>query len=99
VRANLETLPLWVREGGLVPLGPALRWTGERRTDEIELRVAPFAGDGESRFVVPIDEERVPLRYVARAGTHRIEVGASRARFRIVALGAGAPAIEVVEPR
>ena len=99
IRANLETLPLWVREGGLVPLGPVLRWTTERRTDEIEVRVAPFAGDGESRFVVPIDEERVPLRYVARAGTHRIEVGASRARFRIVALGADAPAIEVVEPR
>jgi hypothetical protein len=80
-----------------VPLGPALRWTGERRTDEIELRVAPFAGDGESRFVVPVDGERVSLRYVARAGVHRIEIGASGARFRIAPLGSGAPTIAVVE--
>jgi hypothetical protein len=39
----------------------------------------------------------VSLRYVARAGVHRIEIGASGARFRIAPLGSGAPTIAVVE--
>lgn len=92
VRADLETL----REGHVVTLGPALRWVDERPTDEIELRVAPFTRDGETRATVSVGTERIEVRYVSRGGVQRIDVGASPARFRVVALGATPPPIEVV---
>lgn len=44
--APLETLPLFVRAGSILPLGPILQYTSERPADPIELRVYPGA-DGE----------------------------------------------------
>jgi alpha-D-xyloside xylohydrolase len=96
VHADLETLPLYVREGHVVALGPALRWVDERPTDEIELRVAPFSGDGETLATVSVGTERIAVRYASRSGVQRIEIGAGPARFRVVPLGAAPPPIEVV---
>jgi alpha-D-xyloside xylohydrolase len=96
VGAPLDRMPLYLREGATVPLGPPLDWVGQRPTDAIHLRVAPFVGDGERQCVVPVDEERVPVRYLARSGKHQITVGLSRARFEVEAMGPNPPAIEVV---
>ncbi len=41
--APLETLPLYVRAGSIVPLGPSLQWAAEKSADPIELRVYPGA--------------------------------------------------------
>jgi alpha-D-xyloside xylohydrolase len=44
--APLERLPLYVRGGSIVPMGPAMEWTSEKPADPIELRV--YAGaDGD----------------------------------------------------
>jgi alpha-D-xyloside xylohydrolase len=96
VAAPLDTLPLWLREGAVVPLGPVMQWVGERPTDEIVLRIAPYATDGDTRLEVPVDDAVVAVHYVASGGTHRITVGASRVRFIIQPVGAGAPAVELV---
>jgi alpha-glucosidase (family GH31 glycosyl hydrolase) len=90
VEADLETLPLWIREGGIVPLGPAMSYVDEIPTDAIELRVGAWSGDGESELVVPVDGERVPVRYTARAGAHTVEVGPTSVDFRLAEPGAGA---------
>jgi alpha-glucosidase len=45
VDAPLERLPLFVRGGSVVPLGPVLQHTGERAVDTLLLRVYP--GDGQ----------------------------------------------------
>ena len=41
--APLETLPLFVRAGSIVPLGPDLQYATEKPADPIELRVYPGA--------------------------------------------------------
>lgn len=41
--APLETLPLFVRAGSIVPMGPAMEYTGQKPEDPIELRVYPGA--------------------------------------------------------
>ena len=83
VEADLETLPLWIREGGIVPLGPVMSYVDEVPTREISLRIAPWSGDGESEFAVPVNGERVEIRYTARAGEHSVEVGPSSVDFRL----------------
>ena len=44
--APLSKLPLFVRAGSIIPMGPAMEWTTEKPADPIELRVYPGA-DGD----------------------------------------------------
>ena len=41
VDAPLERLPLFVRQGALLPLGPVLQYEGERKLNDIEILVYP----------------------------------------------------------
>jgi alpha-D-xyloside xylohydrolase len=51
--APIETLPLFVRAGSILPLGPELQYATEKPADPIELRVYPGA---DSRFTLYEDE-------------------------------------------
>jgi alpha-D-xyloside xylohydrolase len=44
--APLEKLPLYVRAGSIVPMGPTMEWSTEKPADPIEIRVYPGA-DGD----------------------------------------------------
>ena len=44
--APLSKLPLFVRAGSIVPMGPAMEWTTEKPADPLEVRVYPGA-DGD----------------------------------------------------
>jgi alpha-D-xyloside xylohydrolase len=51
--APLSKMPLFVRAGSIVPMGPAMEWTTEKPADPIELRIYPGA-DGD--FVLYEDQ-------------------------------------------
>jgi alpha-D-xyloside xylohydrolase len=53
VPAPLETMPLHVRAGSIVPFGPHLQYAGEKPADPIELRLYPGA---DGRFDLYEDE-------------------------------------------
>lgn len=55
VEAPLDRLPLFVRDGAIIPQGPVLQYDGERPTDEITLMVYP---EGASSFVLYDDDGR-----------------------------------------
>jgi hypothetical protein len=46
--------------------------------------------------VVPVNDERVEVRYVAAAGSQRVELGPSRVGFGVEILGEPAGPIDVV---
>jgi alpha-D-xyloside xylohydrolase len=71
---GLDTMPLHLREGAVIPMGPDLRWVGERPTDPLTVVVAPFEDAGRTELTVPVDGREVAIRYQARAGRHRVEV-------------------------
>jgi alpha-D-xyloside xylohydrolase len=94
VTADLATLPLYVREGGLVPLGPVMNFVDERATDEITLRLAPFAGDGETLFGIPLEGGTARVRYTARRGRHEVTLPSASVRFEVEVLGTEPPRVE-----
>lgn len=47
--APLSKLPLYVRAGSIIPLGPAMEWSTQKPADPIELRIYPGA-DGDFTF-------------------------------------------------
>jgi alpha-glucosidase (family GH31 glycosyl hydrolase) len=53
--APLDRLPLLVRGGAIVPMGPVVQHTGERSLDEVTLRIYP---EGTSRFELYDDDGR-----------------------------------------
>jgi alpha-glucosidase (family GH31 glycosyl hydrolase) len=55
VEAPLDRLPLFVRAGAIVPMGPVVQHTEERPLDEITLLIYP---DGVSRFDLYEDDGR-----------------------------------------
>lgn len=83
VEADLETLPLFVREGAAVPLGPVMNYVDEKPTGRVELRIAPFTADGRTRIDVPLGEGSVPVEYVADGGAHRVTIGPTDAAFDV----------------
>lgn len=42
-RIDLDTMPLYVRAGSILPMGPELQYAGEKSADPVELRVYPGA--------------------------------------------------------
>jgi alpha-D-xyloside xylohydrolase len=74
VQHGLDTMPLYLREGAVVPLGPVMRWVGERPADPLTVVVAPFEAAGRTELRVPLDGREVTIRYEARAGRHTVEV-------------------------
>jgi alpha-glucosidase (family GH31 glycosyl hydrolase) len=55
VAAPLDRLPLLVRAGAILPLGPLVQYTGERPMDELTLQIYPH---GLSRFDLYEDDGR-----------------------------------------
>ena len=47
--APLKKLPLYVRAGSIIPMGPTMEWSTEKPADPIEVRVYPGA-DGDFTF-------------------------------------------------
>jgi len=85
--APIETLPLYIRAGSIVPMGPVLQYATEKPADPIELRVYPGA-DGE--FTLYDDENdnyhyeqgafaTIPIRWDDQANT--LTIGDRRGEF------------------
>jgi alpha-glucosidase len=53
VAAPLERLPLLVRSGAIIPLGPVMQYDGESEVDEVTLLIYP---DGQSTFELYEDD-------------------------------------------
>ncbi len=96
VEVDMETMPLYIREGGIIPMGPIMNYVGEIKTDEIQLRIALFDGDGKSTFAVPVNEEKIPVEYIASNGKHTVKIGRNDIVFKIEASGDKNKSIETI---
>jgi len=104
--AGLDTIPLFVREGAILPLGPIQQYVGEKPSDTIELHIWPgataelrwYEDDGES---MAHEREVFCKRVVTQATTERgalLRLSEVQGRFaskvktwRIVLHGIGKP--------
>jgi len=86
--ATLDRLPLYVRAGSIVPMGPDLEYAAERPADPIELRVYPGANGS---FTLYEDENdgydyekgvyaTIPMHWDDAGGT--LTIGERQGRFR-----------------
>ena len=85
--APLDRIPLFVRAGSIVPMGPFLQYTDEKKPDPLEIRVYPGA-DGD--FTLYEDEgdgygyekgERAEIPFRWDEGRRTLLIGARKGRF------------------
>lgn len=102
--APLETMPLYVRAGSIIPMGPELQYTSERPADPIELRI--YAG-ADGQFTIYEDDgttyryekgEHATISFAWNDVSHTLAIGArvgsfdgmlKERSFRIVRVGSG----------
>jgi alpha-D-xyloside xylohydrolase len=74
VNMPLDRIPLYLREGAIVPLAPVVNYIGETPTTEIEVLIAPLANDGTRRFDFVVDGQPATVTYKATSGRHQVEI-------------------------
>ncbi len=87
IEAPIDILPLYVKEGAVIPLGEAKNTVGEIKNDQIELRVYPFSGDGVTNFTVDTVNTEFEVEYKAEKGKHTLKIGKTDVVVNVVVVG------------
>ncbi|MDB5883506.1 MAG: glycoside hydrolase family 31 [Ramlibacter sp.] len=85
VDAPLDRLPLFVREGAIIPMGPVVQHSGEQILEQVTLLIYP---GGESRFSL-YEDDGTTNRY--REGAHAITEIECRQQDGLVVVTIAAP--------
>ena len=88
-RAEIERIPLYIREGAIIPMGPDMQYTGEKKTEKLLIKLSIFRGDGHVCFDVPVNDEIVSIDYTSQGGEHVITVGKTNVGVIFVQHGEG----------
>ena len=75
VDAPLDTVPMFVRGGAIIPMWPAMNYVGERTADPITFAIYPDAGGRASTTLY--EDDGVSPAYKA-TGVRRTSIAASR---------------------
>jgi hypothetical protein len=68
-------------------MGPEMLHVGERATDPLTIRLAPFAGDGVTTFTTAVDGREIALVYRSDAGAHTVTVTGAPGAVELDVLG------------
>lgn len=90
VQAPLATLPLFVREGGIVPIGPEQQYVDERPLDALTLRVGLLREPGERSMRIPLaDGGAVEVAYRFDGAEHVLSLPDFAGKVAVEAIGEG----------
>jgi alpha-glucosidase (family GH31 glycosyl hydrolase) len=94
VEADLATVPLWLREGAVIPMGSVMDHVDEGPLEELTLRIASFAHDGMRELVIPTSEGDLRISYRATDGSHVVTTSPI-ARIALEVVGPDPPVLEL----
>ena len=83
VEADLETLPLYVREGAIIPMGSLMNYVDEKPVEQIDLHISRFATPGRTNIQVPVNGTWVDVGYTYDGDKHTVSIGESDVKFHI----------------
>ena len=89
IEADIATLPLFIREGAIIPMGPVMNYVDEKPIEKLDLLVSLFTHAGRTLFTIPVNDELVQVEYLATEDTHTLTIGKSAVQFVVHKLGEG----------
>jgi hypothetical protein len=85
----LEQLPLWVRSGAIVPMGPDQDYVEQKPLDPLTLEFYAPLASGQT-VVADEDQPGIPVRYGREGESVHVEVGVCPGQVEIVVYGLAA---------
>ncbi|MCL2406059.1 MAG: glycoside hydrolase family 31 protein, partial [Defluviitaleaceae bacterium] len=73
-KADIAKIPLYIREGAIIPFGPDMQFIGEKETNSLVIKVAVFEQDGVNCLEVPLGSKTVVVEYMCKNGVHTVKV-------------------------
>jgi alpha-glucosidase (family GH31 glycosyl hydrolase) len=86
MQAPLDLLPLWVRAGSIIPLGPEMTHVEQKPLDPLTLELYRPLEEAETT-VFDDDRPDVSVRYVRANDRLRVQVGATPGDVELVLFG------------
>jgi hypothetical protein len=80
-------------------MGPEMAHVGERPTDPLTVRVAPFSLEGETTFRTNVDGRDIELVYRAAGGRHELRVAGAPGAVEVDALDGASIVLVADQPR
>jgi alpha-D-xyloside xylohydrolase len=75
VSAGLETMPIYIREGAIIPMGPTMNYIDEKQIDEYQIRLGHFSEGDRSKFTLRHGEQAVEI--LAQASAGQVEISSA----------------------
>jgi alpha-D-xyloside xylohydrolase len=72
--AALDRIPLWLREGAIVPLGDVHQWVGDAPDRTVELVLTPLDSDGDRQLDFVVNGHATSALLTRRRGRHYLTV-------------------------
>jgi alpha-glucosidase (family GH31 glycosyl hydrolase) len=86
IEAPLDQIPLWVRAGAILPLGPDLDYVEQGPLDPLSLDI--YLPQGRSETVVRLeDRPDIPVHYTLEGKTLEVEIGAAPGKAAVAVHG------------
>jgi alpha-D-xyloside xylohydrolase len=93
VEAPLDTLPLWVRAGAIIPKGPDLAYIDEKPLDPLTVEI--YYPQGKKEFIIyDEDKPEIKVQYAKNEDTLMVNVEAATGEVEIVLYGISAVSAE-----
>jgi alpha-D-xyloside xylohydrolase len=90
--AELETLPLFVRAGAVIAMGPELQFANERAWDPLSFDVYPGA-EGVTEFELTDDHRQLRFQLTVEGPRVRLDGGPLAYEAEVFVHGAGGPPV------
>ncbi len=88
VEAPLEQLPLWVRAGSIIPLGPVQQFVDEKPLDPLTVEL--YLPMGESRFVIyDSQHSQIHIHYHQQGDVLDVEISPTVGKVELAIYGIG----------
>ncbi len=94
IEADIEKLPLYIREGGIIPMGPSMNYVNEIKTHSIDLTISLFESENRTEFKMPVNDELIDVSYNFSNGIHTVEISKSQVEIKVKTLGSGTVVIK-----
>ena len=89
VEADIESMPLYIREGGLVPMCEPQNYVGEKPIEQLTLLVSLFTQPGERTLKIPLNDKWVSTTYKFDGKTHTLTMGKTNVDVKVKTFGKG----------
>lgn len=87
VEIAIDKMPIYIREGAVIPMGPVMNYIDEFKTHKIEVIIAPFETENIKSLAIPVNDSFVHLEYKFINMKHSVRVEKTDIAVSVTMLG------------